>query len=61
MSYDQECLAGRSSIAATIDLAKQEGNLPVLVAEIRRLALDDSGMGIGGLFEVAERLLKGSE
>lgn len=56
MSWDKENKLGRQHAARLIGECAATGKLPRLVRELREMAKDDSGVGVGFLFEVGERL-----
>ena len=55
-TYATENRIGRQRAAHVIEECAATGNLPRLVNEIRQMAADDSGVGVGFLFEVGRKL-----
>ena len=58
MTYDQQCQHGREIAAIAVAECLQTGNQPKRVRMIRDMAAEDSGVSIGFLRSIAERVAK---
>lgn len=58
MTYDQQCQYGREIAASAVAECLETGNQPKLVRMIRDMAGKDTGISIGFLHSIAERVAK---
>ena len=61
MTYAQNNRLGRQHAANVIADCRATDNLPKLAREIRAATLDESGIGAGFLFTLAEMITAGSK
>lgn len=58
MTYEQQCEFGREIAASAVAECLESGNQPKLVRTIRDMASQDTGIAIGFLQSIAERVTK---
>lgn len=58
MTYEQQCQQGREIAASAVAECLETGNQPKLVRMIRDMAAQDTGVSIGFLHSIAERVAK---
>lgn len=58
MTYEQQCEYGREIAASAVAECVETGNQPKLVRMIRDMASQETGVSIGFLHSIAERVAK---
>lgn len=58
MTYEQQCQHGREIAASAVAECLETGNQPKLVRMIRDMAAQDTGVSIGFIYSIAERVAK---
>lgn len=58
MTYEQQCEYGREIAANVVSECLETGNQPKLVRMIRDMASQETGVSIGFLHSIAERVAK---
>lgn len=58
MTYEQQNLVGREVAASAIAECIETGNHPKLVRMIRDMAAQDTGVAVGFLYSIADRVVK---
>ena len=58
MTYQFECQGGQDEARHVISEARKAGNLPRLVFAVRDAAKDETGYGVGFLFELCQEVIK---
>lgn len=59
--YEEQCRLGRERASRLIEDCRASADIPRLVREIRSVAADTSGIGVGFLHALSEYAMKGAQ